>query len=167
MTNCCQNSNLVLSLFKNILKQFFNYENCQLKNYKSKNQFRIAMVHCCQNSHGPLLPCFYYFCCKEKYFPTFLKRLFKKQKQKMDMDHCCPCGNLSSQSRLQGLFSFQHRWKNVTVLSYIEKAKIYEGEITHLPVLLVQWKFLEVPAYQFRRCNVSFALCNPTCLRYS
>ena len=36
--------------FKNVRNIFFIYENCQLKNYKNKNQLRIVVVHCSQNS---------------------------------------------------------------------------------------------------------------------
>ena len=62
--------------------------------------------------------------------------------------------NLSSQSRLKRFLAFQHT-KNVVTLSYIEKIKICEGEISQLPVLLVQQKCLK-----FRWCNASLTFCN-------
>ena len=62
--------------------------------------------------------------------------------------------NLSSQSRLKRFLAFQHT-KNVVTLSYIEKIKICEGEISQLPVLLVQQKCLK-----FRWLNASLTFCN-------
>ena len=80
------------------------------------------------------------FVVKKNTFLHFLNDFSKRkmEKQKLDMDHCCQCDNLSSQSRFQRLFAFQHRWQNFAALSYIEKIKIYKDEVTELQVLLVQ-----------------------------
>ena len=52
MTYCCQNSNLVLSIFKNILKYCFNVKKCQLNHFfRNKNKLKIDMTRCCQSSN--------------------------------------------------------------------------------------------------------------------
>ena len=50
--HCCQNSNLVVSLFKNISKYCFNVKNSQLNYFlKNRNKWKVAMAHCCQSSN--------------------------------------------------------------------------------------------------------------------
>ena len=44
MTHCCQNSSLVLSLFKNILKYFFNVRNGQLHYFLNNDFFPVFVV---------------------------------------------------------------------------------------------------------------------------
>ena len=118
--------------FKNVRNIFFIYENCQLKNYKNKNQLRIVVVHCSQNSSLASI----LFAVKN----SFLRFLNVYSKRKNKNQICAIAANAVTltQTRLQRLFTFQHCWKKVAALSYIEKIKIYGGEVTQLSVFLVQ-----------------------------